>query len=204
MKSTALDGLFTWSVYQPDRCIDFNGFFWTRPNGNVLIDPMPLDAGGLAFVRERGGARWIVLTNADHWRASGELGVALGAEIWAPALERERLSGCAVDGWFTAREELPEGLRGDVEVFPVHGGKSSVEIAFRLVPLDALLFGDVVRSHASGELMLLPEAKLVDPARVRADLRVLAGREPRAVLLGDGDSLFAGAGEVFRSFLREL
>ena len=35
----ALDGLEYWGAYQPDRRIDFNGFFWRGPTP-VLIDPI--------------------------------------------------------------------------------------------------------------------------------------------------------------------
>ena len=61
MKATALEDLFTWSVYQPDRRIDFNGFYWRRPAGGVLIDPMPLTEDAESWLAEQaGGVRWIV------------------------------------------------------------------------------------------------------------------------------------------------
>jgi hypothetical protein len=34
--------LFGWSVFDEERNIDFNGTLWVRPQGNVLIDPLPL------------------------------------------------------------------------------------------------------------------------------------------------------------------
>src|SRR5262245_19848894 len=33
MKRTSLEGLYVWSAFQPDRAIDFNGFFWRRRDG---------------------------------------------------------------------------------------------------------------------------------------------------------------------------
>ncbi len=70
MKTTRIDGLHYWGAYQPDRRIDFNGWFWERAGGNVLIDPMPLDESQLAFIKERGGARWILVNNAEHMQPS--------------------------------------------------------------------------------------------------------------------------------------
>lgn len=206
MKSTILEGLSTWGAWQPDRRIDFNGFHWRRPDGGVLIDPMALSDDRLERLVELGGARWTLVTNADHLRAAPELRERLGAEIWAPAGDRERFGEHAehVDGWFKSASDLPASLRSDVEVHAIRGGKSPVEIAFHLRPLRALLFGDVVRSHESGVLRLLPDPKIANRERVVSDLRPLAELDVEAVLLGDGDSLFVGGGHAFRAFVAGL
>ena len=54
-----------------------------------------------------------------------------------------------------------------------------------------------MRSHVSGRLMLLPEAKTTDRPQLTADVKALAGPGVDAVLLGDGDSLFRGAAEAW-------
>lgn len=205
MKSTRLPGLHYSAVYQPDRRIDFNGFFWECEGGNLLIDPMPLPPDQLAYVLERGGARWILVTNADHLRAAPELADELGAEIVAPEAEHERFgarSGC-VKHWFEDRATLPGDLGRAIDVRWLGGGKSEREPAFVLEPLGAILFGDLVRSHESGRLRLLPEPKLSDPGRAAADVRAL-GADYRAVLLGDGDCIFLGAREALEELQSSL
>lgn len=201
MKSTKLAGLFYSGRYQPDRRIDFNGFLWKRAGGNVLIDPMPLDEGEQAFLREQGGASWILVTNADHLRAAPELAQALGARIAAPEGERARLGDQAarVDHWFDGRDSLPDGLGSEIDVRYLGGGKSEREAQLVIEPLRALVCSDLIRSHESGVLRLLPEPKLSDAARAAADVRAL-GTDFDAVLLGDGDCLFHGA----RAALEEL
>lgn len=201
MKSTRLTGLHYWSEYQADRRIDFNGWFWERDGGNVVIDPMPLDADGLAFVRERGGARWILVTSAEHLRAAPELSAALDAETLAPAAERGRFGdgANAVHGWFEVPNGLPNALADDLEVFGLRGGKSPMEPCFHLRSHGALYFGDLVRSHVSGNLCLLPEPKLTDRGAVVDSLRELASLAPEAILLGDGDPILRGAGEAWRA-----
>ena len=203
MKTTILPKIFYWSRFQPDRGIDFNGFLWCREDGNVLIDPEVLDSSELELLREKGGARWILLTNADHWRASSSLAADLGAHIVAPAAERDRLGERAaeVHAWYEDTGSLPGALTPDIEVIGLHGGKSAVEMAFYLPRLRALMFGDVVRSHAAGRLMLLPDAKLDDKATLIEELKALADLELDAILLGDGDSFYHHAGEVWSAFL---
>ncbi|MBK8976047.1 MAG: MBL fold metallo-hydrolase [Planctomycetes bacterium] len=206
MKSTRLPGLHTWSEFQPDRRIDFNGFLWVRPGGSLLVDPLPASDAVARRATELGGARFVLVTNADHWRATDAWREHTGATVLAPTVERERLGGRAarVDRWFDHRGELPAELRDDVDVRWIAGGKSARECVLYLEPLRALLFGDVVRSHESGRLRLLPDDKLADPARVRQDVLALRDVHLEAVLLGDGDSLFTGARGVWLEFLREL
>ena len=206
MKDTVLDRLHVWSVYQPERRIDFNGVFWRRPAGNVMFDPMPLCEEQAEFVTAMGGVRAIVVSNADHWRATDELARRFGAEIAAPSADRSRLQErtTRVTRWYASAAELPASLAPDVDVHLLHGGKSSAETAFYLRPLRALLFADAVRSHVSGRLRMLPDDKLSDRARLTADLLALRDLNLQAILVGDGDCLFTGARGAFLEVLRGL
>lgn len=202
MKSTALADVYYAGAYQPERRIDFNGFLWARAGGGVLIDPMPLTPEQAEFAAGTGPIDWILLTNFDHLRAAPELAAHCGAKIVAPAGERERFGDRAalVDHWFERREDLPGDLAATIDVHLLRGGKSPVEAAFVLEPLRAVVFGDLVRSHESGVLRLLPEPKLADRARALADVAALPGPFA-AVLLGDGDSLFNGAQDALDALL---
>lgn len=206
MKDTILSGLHTWGVFQDTRRIDFNGFFWARPDGGVLIDPMPMTEAQLRFVDDHGGVAWIVLTNADHFRATSELKPRLGAAVFAPEGDHAWLGDRAaeVDGWFAHRGQLPDGLRDAVDVRWIRGGKTPAEAVLHLEPLRALVFGDAVRSHRSGELRLLPDDKIADREQVVADVMALRDVNVEAILLGDGDSLWTGARGAMLDFLREL
>lgn len=202
MKKTRLQNLYTWSRYQEDRAIDFNGFYWAHEQGGVLVDPMPLAEGELQQLRDLGGAKWILVSNADHLRASLSLKEQFGAELLAPRGDRDRFDEHegAVDRWYESAEDLPHGI----EVHWITGGKSPVEPFFYLPSLDALLFADVVRSHVTGELMLLPDAKLQDRSAVVASLQGLEHFSPQAILLGDGDSIFLGAAAELARFHASL
>ena len=204
MKKTKLNGLYYWGRLQADRQIDFNGFYWAREGGGVLIDPMEMSADERALLDQLGGAQSIILTNFDHLRATEELKTALGLEVWAPAAERERFGQAAavIDHEYTAASGLPGEL--EIEAFEMRGGKSEVEMALYLKPLKALLFGDVVRSHESGVLRLLPDPKVADRALLVQSVKALADLPLEAVLLGDGDSHYYRADQAFAEFLAEL
>ena len=120
----------------------------------------------------------------------------LGAGAWLRAPE--------VDLWLAPDADLPAELEDDLAVHWVRGGKSEIEAAFELRPLDAVVFGDIVRSHVSGELRLLPDPKLSDRAAAAKDLAPLLARTWRALLLGDGDSLFRDAAGAVADFRKQL
>jgi glyoxylase-like metal-dependent hydrolase (beta-lactamase superfamily II) len=206
MKDTILDGVHGWSAFQPDRRIDFCAWFWRRPGGNVMFDPLPLDESNARFVEAAGGVACVLLTNADHWRGTSAVVDRFGAKVCAPSGDRERFEARAerVDVWFDSVAQLPCGLDADLELRLLHGGKSPVEAAFWLKPVRGLYVGDAVRSHVSGVLRLLPDDKLADRARLCADLATLRDLNLQALLLGDGDSFFCGARGAFLAFLREL
>jgi hypothetical protein len=203
MKNTRLEGLSYWGRYQADRHIDFNGFHWNSPVGGLAIDPMDLDAEGVSGLTERGGVRWILVTNAEHLRATPALKETFGALVLAPTEERQRLGDGAatVDGWFEKTGDLPEDLQQVLELYPLRGGKSPMEPALYLKPLQALYFADLVRSHESGRLRLLPDPKIADRAAVLASLRALEGLPVNAVLLGDGDGIYNGAASALVELL---
>ena len=213
IKSTVLPALHTWNRFQPDRGIDFNGFLWAREAGGVLIDPMELDADGVAAVRELGGAAWILVTNADHLRAAPTQKGLFGAKVLAPEAERATIGAAAgvVDHWFEpggpgtpGENGLPGGLDQEIDVHLLAGGKSPGEVALYLHGPEALLFGDAVRSHVSGALRLLPDPKITDRAALVESLRPLAEHPARGILLGDGDSFFQHGAATYRAFLEEL
>lgn len=204
MKSTRIRGLHYWSEYQPDRRIDFNGFFVADPSGGVLVDPMPLVDEQLDQLRDMGGARRILLTNADHLRAAVELREECGARLVAPECERERLEGVPVDDWFTDADGLGPGLSERWEVHWLCGGKHPLEAAFHVPSLGVWIFGDAIRSHESGRLRLLPDPKIADRRELEASVKTLGGRDVQAVLLGDGDCIFNGAREALDAFCEGL
>lgn len=207
MKATILEGLHLWSAFQPDRGIDFNAFAWVRPDGgNVLIDPLPLDEAETAFIRGKGGARWILITNADHWRAADAMRDAFRAEVYAPAPDRERLTrdGRRPDQWYDAAGGLPAVLREAMTVLPVRGGKTPCEMAFFLKQPRALLFGDIVRTAVAGRLTLLPDDKLRDKVAVLDSLRRAIPLPFEAILVGDGDCVFHDARETFFRMLEQV
>jgi glyoxylase-like metal-dependent hydrolase (beta-lactamase superfamily II) len=187
MKSLHRPDLFTWSEFDTARNVDFHGLCWTRPDGNVLVDPLPMTAHDAAHLQALGGARWIVVTNSDHTRAARAIAETTGARLLGPAAERETFP-FPCDRWLADGDEVVPGL----VALALDGSKTPGELALVLEGT-TLVCGDLVRAHRAGALMLLPDAKLADKAAALASVRRLAALpDIEAVLVGDGWSVFRG------------
>jgi Metallo-beta-lactamase superfamily len=185
MKSLHRPDLFCWSIFDADRNVDFHSIAWQRPEGNILIDPLPLSDHDWAHLQALGGAAWIVVTNSDHLRATAEIAAKTGAQIAAPRGEQGTWP-IAVQRWLGDGDLVVPGL----EAIELHGSKTTGELALVLQET-TLITGDLVRAHQAGMLMLLPEAKLTDKALAIASVQRLAARPHiEVVLVGDGWQVF--------------
>jgi hypothetical protein len=185
MKSLHRPDLYCWSEFDADRNVDFHSIAWVRPEGNILIDPLPLSEHNWLHLESLGGAQWIVITNSDHLRASQEIAAKTGAQIAAPQGEQASFP-IPVQRWLADGDAIVPGL----EAIELHGSKTPGELAL-LLQNTTLITGDLIRAHQAGSLMMLPDAKLADKSQAIASVQRLASlNQVSAVLVGDGWQVF--------------
>ena len=183
--------LYGWSTFAPHVDIDFNSIVWVRPEGNVVIDPLPMSDHDAAHLLKLGGVAHIVLTNSRHVRDSAALAERYSAEILGPCDERDSFP-IPCNRFLSEGDEPFPGL----SVLALSGSKTPGELAL-LLDGDGttLITGDLVRSHRAGKLQLLrPEQGLSD-AKIAAQevARLAAISHLAAVLVGDGFCEFRDA-----------
>ena len=199
MKRLHRPNLFGWSVFNGDRNIDFHSAVWVRPEGNVVIDPLPLSDHDEAHLRELGGVAWIVITNSDHVRDSIRLAENTGAQLMGPSQEVNNFP-VECTRWLTDGDEVVPGMLA----LELEGSKTPGELAL-LLESSTLITGDLIRSHEGGALCLLPEEKLSDKRKAIASLRRLTLLpELEALLPGDGWPVFRDAKFLLQELLRNL
>ena len=199
MKSLHRSDLYGWSLFNADRNIDFHSVVWVRPEGNVVIDPLPASDHDDAHLWELGGVAWIVLTNSDHVRDAETLAARTGAQVMGPKGEAENFPlECA--RWLSDGDEVVPGLA----VLELQGSKTPGELAL-LLDQSTLITGDLIRAHEAGTLCLLPDGKLSDKGKAIASVRrVAALPDVQVVLPGDGWPVFRDAKAVLGELLSNL
>jgi hypothetical protein len=199
MKSLHRPDLFCWSEFNAERNVDFHSIAWIRPEGNVLVDPLPLSEHNWKHLRSLGGAKWIIITNSDHLRASLEIAEQTGAQIAAPSGEKDTFP-IPVQRWLIDGDVVVPGLNA----IELHGSKTPGELAF-LLEETTLITGDLVRAHQAGSLMLLPDGKLLDRSLAIASVRKLAQlSQVEAVLVGDGWQIFRDGHTYLQELIAQL
>lgn len=186
MKYTHRTDLLMWSRFDEARNVDFNSLAWIRPEGNVLIDPLPMSEHDTKHLESLGGAKHVVVTNSDHLRDAVAIAERYGAELCGPAQE-ETLP-------VTRRLREGDSVVPGLVVFEMNGSKTPGELAL-LLEERTLITGDLIRAHLAGELMMLPTDKLKDRDAARKSVRRLAAIEGiDAVIVGDGWPMFTAGG----------
>ena len=188
MKRLHRPHLFGWSVFNEDRNIDFHSTVWVRPEGNVVIDPLPLSDHDEAHLRELGGVAWIVVTNSDHVRDSIRLAENTGAQLLGPSQEANDFP-MQCNRWLTDGDEVVPGMLA----LELEGSKTPGELAL-LLEGSTIISGDLIRAHEGGALCLLPSEKLSNKRKAIASLqRLTLLPELEALLPGDGWPVFRDA-----------
>ena len=198
MKAAHRPDIFVFSQFDPARDLDFNGYVLVREGGNVVVDPVPMTEHDLEHLRKLGGAKWVVITNSDHVRASVEVATQFGAQICGPVAESDDFPvQCA--RWLDDGDELVPG----VHVMAVYGSKTPGELVLR-VDDTTLITGDLLRAPVGGSLTLLPDAKLRDRGAALTSVRRFADHpEIDAVLVGDGWPVFTGGHAALKRLVDE-
>ncbi len=195
----AMPGVWMWSAWQSDRGMPFNSYAFESDGGCIAVDPLPLDDASLGEIAKLGGIRTIVVTNRDHVRAAPHLRERFGARLLASDLDAPLL-GIPVDATFSHGDEVFPGAFA----LALRHGKSPGEIALHVPGAKAAVVGDALIGAPAGALSVLPDEKLEDrPAFVR-ELRRLWGLQLEALLLCDGQPLFANADAAIGALLERI
>ena len=190
-----LPGVFIWSWFSEPHGYDFHGTLLLSAEGNLCVDPVDPSDEVLDRLASEGVAQ-ILITNRNHTRAANRVRERTGARVAIHPADAAyaREQGTAIDA------ELEVGERAGP--FTVVGvpGKSPGEIAFHDPARRLLVVGDAVIGNPPGQLSLLRERVMDDPARLRASVRSLLELDFDALMVGDGVAIREGA----RERLREL
>jgi len=196
---TILGDVLTWSWFSEPHGYNFNGLLIPVPDNNICIDPVEPNEAVLSELVRMGVSR-ILLTNRNHVRAANKVRERTGARCYIHPEDAAyaRAQGAVIDG------ELHEGEKiGPLEVIGV-SGKSPGEVAFLWPSRKTLIVGDAVVGNPPGQLSLLRERVMDDPARLRRSVQQLLALDFDTILVGDGVSIVENAKHQLRELVNSF
>lgn len=189
-------GVHMWSRLAQPQNYNFNGHLVAHSGGNIVIDPVEPEDETLERLAVAGVA-YIVLTNRNHSRAANRVRERTGAQVLIHPADaaHAREQGTRIDGELAVGQGV-----GPFQVLDA-AGKSPGEVALYWPERRLLLVGDAIISDPPGKCRLLPDAKLDDPAALRASVKRLCETvDFESLLVGDGEPILTDA----KARVREL
>jgi len=197
-----LPKVYSWSEFDEEKQLNFNGHFVVHNGESVIIDPPNLsDKGlrelkGLVAINISTPVKAILLTNVHHDRLSQELKKIFPIPIYINELDQPLLD-------FKSDKTCKEGdqLFCGIRVVHIPDQKSPGESAFYIEDRKILIVGDALIGKVPGEVNLLPPDKYKDVSKAKAGLNVLRGLNFESLLVGDGHSILKDAKAKVEKFL---
>jgi glyoxylase-like metal-dependent hydrolase (beta-lactamase superfamily II) len=194
--------VYVWSDWQEARQLYFNGYLVRTPHGTVLIDPPCWDEYLLVAFEVFGAVTAIILTNADHERASSAIAEALNVPVWVHEADASHLNRPPEKTFKTG-----DTLLNYWQVISVPHQKTAGETALWCEAEAKLFVGDAFIASQQDQLTLLAPEKYADVAMAKASLlAVFSPLQPKvsAIFLGDGEPVLSNAPQVLAQFLYQL
>ena len=193
-----LPGVWSWSVFNQERGMNFNGHLVVNDAGCVLIDPPAMGGDELVLAASAGPPEAVVITNRHHTRDGMTPAGQFRIRILLHHLDAEAVpAGVRLGGTYKDGDMLPGGL----QVITLQDQKSPGECALLCQRAGALLLGDALIGKPAGALNLLPPEKYQDVAKARSGIRRLLDYSFESVLVGDGEPVLRGGRAAIESFL---
>ena len=183
-----LPGMWQWSWFSEEKQLDFNGLFLLVGEHKILVDPPPMTAEAITFIRRNGPVDYIIVTNRDHVREAATCQAEFKCQLQTPDADAPQM-----DLKPTRTYKDGELLPGGIWVIHLMDQKSPGESAL-FIPqgLGVLIVGDALIGKPAGAVSMLPAEKYADAVKAKDGLRRLLKYNFESLLVGDGTSILAG------------
>ncbi|HEX4667371.1 MAG TPA: hypothetical protein VH207_12290 [Chthoniobacterales bacterium] len=180
--------LWLWHTFEPALKSDLFASALKTGDGLFLIDPIPLPASSLEEVTAGTTVRAILVTNANHPRASADFARQFGKPILAAAEVPDEFESAK-------RETIPADgkIATGVTAIPIEGAAPG-EVAFHFADDGGtLVLGDALINFEPYGFALLPPKYCVDQRKMRRSLRRLLDWSCARLLFAHGTPILSNA-----------
>ena len=191
-----LPGLWLWQAHDSSVKADLFSSAILTGSGVYIVDPIVLADDELRQLSEAAPIAGIVVTNANHARASSAYSDRFSVPIWA----NPRSFPDSKPARFTeAKEATP--IAGELEVIEVEGAVAG-EIALYHAPNGGtLIVGDALINFGPYSFTLLPRKYCLSEKQMRSSLHQLLARPAEQMLFAHGTPILSGANARLRQLL---
>jgi hypothetical protein len=187
--------MWMWHAYDPSVKADLSSCALRSEDGLIIIDPILLCEEGMLVLQEAAPWAAIVLTNANHARASLEFKQRSGAPIFAHPHAARELE-IPVDAFL----ETGGRIGGNLEIVDLQGAGSGEVALYH--PAGSIHFGDAVVNLESTGLDFLPEKYCLNLAQLKTSLRALEGRRANIMTFAHGLPIVTGTQSRFDALIQ--
>jgi hypothetical protein len=190
-------GLFLWHAYDPRVKAELFSTAVISDAGTLVLDPIPLAKPALAELLQTAPLCGVIITNANHWRASADLAGRFSVPVFAhpDAKPEEAMS---------LFEPVTHGTRilNTLEVIVIEGA-APAEIALHLTVNDgSLVVGDALINFEPHGFTFLPAKYCSNPKQMRRSIGQLLDYKSERILFAHGTPILSQAHARLQELLR--
>jgi len=188
--------LFVWQNYDPAVKAELFASAISTPAGMYIVDPIPLAADGVARLSEANKIAGVIVTNANHHRASVDYSDEFSVPLFAqPGAFPDRKPGRSV--------EVADGttIGEELEVITINGAVLGEIALYHPLNGGTLVVGDALINFEPYGFAFLPRKYCINEREMRQSLRKLLGYKMQRLLFAHGTPILSGASERLEQLL---
>jgi glyoxylase-like metal-dependent hydrolase (beta-lactamase superfamily II) len=191
-----LPGFWVWQRYDSSVKADLFSSAILTSAGTYIVDPIPLPDPQLRQLSQASKVAGIIITNANHLRASSAYSDRFSVPVWAgtdsfPDLKPARFS------------EAKNGtaIGGELEVIEVEGAVAGEIAIYHASNGGTLIVGDALINFEPYGFSFLPRKYCLNEKQMRSSLHQLLARPAERILFAHGVPILSEATARLRHLL---
>ncbi len=191
-----LPGFWVWQAYDSSAKTDLFSSAILTSAGTYIVDPIPLPDPQLRRLSQASKVAGIIITNANHLRASSAYSDRFSVPVWAgtdsfPDLKPARFSE-AKNG---------SAIGGELEVIEVEGAVAGEIALYHASNGGTLIVGDALINFEPYGFSFLPRKYCLNEKQMRSSLHQLLARPAERFLFAHGVPILSEATARLRHLL---
>jgi glyoxylase-like metal-dependent hydrolase (beta-lactamase superfamily II) len=181
-------GFWVWQVYDSSAKVDLFSSAILTSAGVYIVDPISLPDPQLRQFSEAATVAGIIVTNANHSRASSAYSDRFSAPILADARSFPDLKPAR----FTEIESTIQS-GGELDVIKIEGAVPGEIVLYHASNGGTLIVGDALINFEPHGFTFLPRKYCLNEKQMRSSLRELLARPAKRMLFAHGMPILSGA-----------